>query len=113
MAAENAIRSIHLVRVSPFNVIFVVRGPMLIVKVFFRDQFKAIKSLSSLHNFVYYCQANDCASHIKNITFEWIQSRATPQANAEAADITTQQLSSEHNTIQKAMTDLSAKTDIL
>jgi len=27
----------------------------------FRDRFKAIKSLSSLSNFVYYCQANDSA----------------------------------------------------
>jgi len=57
------------------------------------DQFKAIKSFSSLHNFVYYCQANDCDSRIKTITIEWIQSRASPQTNAEAADITKQQLS--------------------
>ena len=35
-----------------------------------REQFKAIKSLSSLSNIVYYCQANDCASRIKNITID-------------------------------------------
>ena len=78
-----------------------------------RDQFKAIKSLSSLRNFVYYCQVNDCASRIKNITVEWIQSRASPQTDAEAADIAKQQLSSEYNIIQKAVTDLSAKIDNL
>jgi len=39
-----------------------------------REHFKVIKSLSSLSNFIFYCQVNNCASRIKNITFEWVQS---------------------------------------
>jgi len=34
MFAVNATRSVHLVKVSPFNVIFVVCGPMLTVREF-------------------------------------------------------------------------------
>ena len=31
------------------------------------DQYKVIKTLSSLHNLVYYCNTHDCISRIKNI----------------------------------------------
>ena len=32
-----------------------------------RGQYKAITSLSSLNNLVYYCQMHDCVNHVKNI----------------------------------------------
>jgi len=78
-----------------------------------REHFKAIKSLSSLSNFVYYCQVNDCASRIKNITIEWVQSRVSPQIESVVSDISKGHLSTEFTTIQTAMTDLSAKIDNL
>ena len=31
------------------------------------DQYKAITSLSSLNNLVYYCQVHDCVNCVKNI----------------------------------------------
>ena len=46
-----------------------------------REQFKAVKALSSLNNFVYYCQTHDCASRIKNITADWCQSHDASQIN--------------------------------
>ena len=44
------------------------------------EQFKAVQSLSSLSNFVHYCQVNDCASRIKNITIDLVQSHVSPGA---------------------------------
>ena len=78
-----------------------------------REQFKAIKTLSSLSNFVYYCQANDCISRIKNITIDWVQSRVSPQIDSVVSDLTKEHLSTELTTIQTAVTDLSAKIDNL
>jgi len=78
-----------------------------------REQFKAVKSLSSLSNFVYYCQINDCANRIKNITVDWIQSHDVLNIESTVSDLTKEHLTSEHSTIQKAMSDLSAKIDKL
>ena len=77
-----------------------------------REQFKAVKSLSSLSNFVYYCQVNDCASHIKNITIDWVQSHVSLQIESIVSDLTKEHLSKEYS-LQKAVSDLSAKIDNL
>ena len=78
-----------------------------------REQFKAIKNLSSLNNFVYYCQVNDCANRIKNITAEWVKSHDASQIETIVSDLTKKHLTTEFATIQKAVCDLSAKIDNL
>ena len=78
-----------------------------------REQFKAIKSLASLSNFVYYCQVNDCASRIKNITNDWVQSHVSPQIESIVSDLTKEHLSKECSTLQKTVSGLSAKIDNL
>jgi len=78
-----------------------------------KEQFKAIKSLSSLSNIVYYCQVHDCSSRIKNITVDWVQSRDGSQIDTTVSDLTKKHLTAEHSTIQEAVSDLSAKIDKL
>jgi len=78
-----------------------------------REYFKAIESLSSLSNYIYHCQANDCACCIKNITIEWVQFHVSLQIESAVADITKKHPSTEYTIIQKAVTDLSTKIDIL
>jgi len=73
-----------------------------------REHFKAIKSLSSLSNFVYYCQAKYYVSRIKNIAIEWVQSHVSPQIDTVVLNIPKEHLSTEY-----AVTDLSAKIDNL
>jgi len=78
-----------------------------------REQFKAVKALSSLNNFVYYCQTHDCASRIKNITADWCQSHDASQIETLVSDLTKKNLTAEYSNIQKAVSDLSAKIDSL
>ena len=74
------------------------------------EQFKAIKSLSSLNNFVYYCKVNDCAGHI---TVNWVKSHDLSQIETIVSDLTKKHITSEYSTIQKAVSDLSVKIDNL
>jgi len=53
-----------------------------------REQFKAVKTLSSLSNFVYYCRVNDCANRIKNITVDWVQSRDALNIESTVSELT-------------------------
>ena len=77
------------------------------------DQYKTIKTLSSLYNLVYYCNTHDCNSRIKNIVSEWIQTRHSSQIEEVVVDLTKQYLSSEHGALQKAVSDLSSRIDKL
>ena len=79
-----------------------------------RDQYKAIKSLFSLDN-LYHCKINDCVNRFKNITSEWIKCQAcdTSQLESTVTKLTHQYLATEHDVLQKAVSDLSKKIDNL
>ena len=74
-----------------------------------KDQYKAIKTLSALDNIVYYCRNNDCRSRIKYITNEWVKSQDTSKIDEIVTNLTQQHISTEYQTIQKAVSDLSNK----
>ena len=78
-----------------------------------RDQYKIIKTLSSLHNLVYYCNTHDCTSRIKNIVSEWIQTHHSSEIKKVVEDLSKQYISSEHGALQKAVSDLSSRIDKL
>ena len=69
--------------------------------------------MSSLSNIVYYCQINDCANRIKDITAEWVHSHDASQIESIVSDLTNKHLTTEYSTIQKAVCDPSAKIDNL
>ena len=80
-----------------------------------RDQYKAIKSLSSLDNLLYHCKISNCMNRFKNITSEWIKCQAcdTSQLESTVTKLTQQYLATEHDVLQKAVSDLSKKIDNL
>ena len=110
MSVENVIRNPHPLKVSQYSVISVAFGHMPLVKVYISQEQLRLFSLS---NFVYYCQINDCANRMKNITVDWIQSHDTSKIESTVSDLTKEHLTTEHSTIQKAVNDLSAKIDKL
>ena len=75
-----------------------------------REQFKAANSLSSLSN---HCQIDDFANHMKNITIDWVQSHDASKIESIVSDLIKEHLTTEHSTIQKAVSNLSAKIDKL
>ena len=77
------------------------------------DQYKAITSLSSFNNLVYYCHSHDCINHVKNIISEWIKTNGMSEIKEVVTSLTQQYLSSEHSTLQKAVSDLSSRIDKL
>ena len=78
-----------------------------------RDQYKAITSLSSLNNLVYYCHSHDCINRVKSIISDWIKANGTSEIKEVVTGLTQQYLSSEHSALQKAVSDLSSRIDKL
>ena len=80
-----------------------------------KEQYKEIKSLSPLRNSMYYCNINNCLDRFNSITSEWIKYQASDSTQLEAVvtNLTQQYLSTEHDALQKAVSDLSSKIDKL
>ena len=80
-----------------------------------KEQYKAIKSLSPLRNSMYYCNINNCLDRFNSITSEWIKYQAydSTQLETVVTNLTQQYLSTEHDALQKAVSDLSSKIDKL
>ena len=74
-----------------------------------QDQYKVIKSLSSLVNLVYHCKINNCINHFKNIKSEWIKCQAcdTSQVETTVTKLTQHYLATEHDVLRKVVSDLS------
>ena len=77
------------------------------------QEYNAIETLSSVANSVYFCTINNCQSRFRNITNEWIQHQACgsskPGSSAPTLSDKIESLTTAHNTIQKAVSDLSNK----
>jgi len=58
-----------------------------------KNQYKAIKSLSGLDSVVHYCHNNDCRSHIKYITSEWVKSQDTTKVDEIVTNLMQQHIS--------------------
>ena len=109
------VRNVYL-KVSLSNVTCVVRGLMQIVKispVINIILYKAITSLSSLNNLVYYCHSHDCINRVKSIISDWIKANGTSEIKEVVTGLTQQYLSSKHSALQKAVSDLSSRIDKL
>ena len=79
-----------------------------------REKYKAIKSLA-LENLVYYCQINNCLSHIKNIINKYIEHQAQipTELDTMVSNISQQSLTTEYDNLQKAVANLSTRIDNL
>ena len=53
-----------------------------------RDQYKAITSLSSLNNLVYYCHSHDCINRVKSIISDWIKANGTSEIKEVVTGLT-------------------------
>jgi len=77
------------------------------------QEYNAIETLSQVSNIVYFCIINNCQSQFRNITNEWIQHQACGSSKIELSAPTLsdkiESLTTAHNTIQKAVSDLSNK----
>ena len=75
------------------------------------QQYKAIKNLSELGNSVYFCAINNCMTHFRSITNEWIRHQAcgSSQPSIPTLSDNIESLTSTYNTIEKAVSDLSSK----
>jgi len=77
------------------------------------QQYKAIENLSELGNSVYFCTINNSMTRFRNIKNEWIQHQACGSSQSQPSIPTLsdniESLTSTHNTIEKAVSDLSSK----
>jgi len=82
-----------------------------------KEQYNAIKALSSINNCVYFCKVNNCAVHFRSITMIGLNIRlvypslVAPSVNALQQDLG--QLVSDHSKIEKAVSDIANKIEAL
>ena len=80
------------------------------------EQYNAIETLSTIANSVYYCSVNSCLARFRNLTNDWVQHQAyglskPDQSTSTLKDL--EQLSSAHNTLEKAVLDLTSRINNL